>query len=59
MLGTRLTTAALTARHENQVRRHCEPVACDVASHALLYDLDACAAVLDPLGRRVQLTQRA
>jgi hypothetical protein len=53
MLGTRRAAAVLLHRHENMVRRHCRPVACDVDSRALLYDLDDCDRVLRPIQRRV------
>jgi hypothetical protein len=53
LLGTRRAAALLTSRHENVVRRHCRPVACDVRSHAMLYDLDDCDRVLRPVQRRV------
>lgn len=43
MLGTRQTAARLTGRHPDQVRRRCQPVACDVDSRASLYDLDTVA----------------
>lgn len=52
MLGTRKAAAVLTARHPDQIRRHCEPVACDLASRALLYDLDQVAAAVRDLPRR-------
>lgn len=52
MLGTRKAAAVLTARHENVVRRHCEPIACDLESRALLYDLDQVAAAVRDLPRR-------
>lgn len=40
LLGSRRVIAAYVHRHPDQVRRHCEPVACDVETHALLYDAD-------------------
>lgn len=52
LLGTRHTAAVLVHRHPNLVRRHCEPVACDVESRALLYDLDQVDAVLRGRTRR-------
>lgn len=44
LLGSRAAAAALASRHVNSVRRYCEPVACDVGTRALLYDLDAVCA---------------
>jgi hypothetical protein len=41
LLGSRAAAAAFAGRHVNSVRRYCEPVACDVGTRALLYDLDA------------------
>jgi len=43
MLGTRKTAAVLIHRHPDQIRRHCEPIACDVPTKAALYDLDEVA----------------
>lgn len=53
MLGSRAAAAAYAHRHPNLVRRHCEPVACDVRTHAALYDLTAACDTLKALGRRV------
>lgn len=52
LLGGRAAAAAYAGRHVNTVRRRCVPVACDRATRALLYDLDACVAALGPLRRR-------
>lgn len=51
-LGPRAAAAAYSRRHVNQVRRHCEPIACDVKTHAHLYDLVAVADHLAGLTRR-------
>jgi hypothetical protein len=52
MLGTRQAAAVLLHRHPDLIRRACVPVACDLASHALLYDLDAAALVFASVQRR-------
>lgn len=39
-LGTRYAIAAFAGCSITTVRRYCVPVACDVGSHAELYDLD-------------------
>lgn len=41
LLATRHASAVLIHRHPDQVRRRCQPVACDAVSRALLYDLAA------------------
>lgn len=56
LLGNRDTAAMYSARHVNLVRRHCEPVACDVRTKALLFDLDAVCDTLRVRQRRVNLT---
>lgn len=53
LLGTRFTAAVLVARHPNLIRRHCAPVACDVGSRSLLYDLDDVDATFKTRPRRV------
>lgn len=55
LLGTRQAAALLTRRHQDQVRRQCAPVACDLASRALLYDLDAVADRFRALPRRERI----
>lgn len=45
LLGSRAAAAAFSNRHVNMIRRRCEPIACDVSTHAYLYDLDAAASV--------------
>jgi len=57
VLAGRRAAALLWARHPDQVRRHCEPVACDVATRAPLYDLDAVGRVLATLKRQPRLTR--
>jgi hypothetical protein len=52
ILATRLAVAAYAHRHEQVVRRHCRPIACDVATHALLFDLEEACSLLKPLSRR-------
>lgn len=52
MLATRRTAAVLINRHPDQVRRRCRPVACDLESHALLYDVDAVAETFAATPRR-------
>lgn len=52
LLGTRQAAAMLVNRHPDLVRRHCAPVACDVKSRALLYDLFVVDAELATRQRR-------
>lgn len=53
MLGTRWTAAALTGRRVHMVSRHCQPIACDVATRQPLYDLDLAHDTLRLVRRRV------
>ena len=46
LLGSRAAVAAFAGADVNAVRRHCLPIACDVATRALLYDLDDAVARL-------------
>lgn len=46
-LATRAVVALLTGRHVDTVRKAVPPVACDVASRAMLVDIAEAAAVLD------------
>jgi hypothetical protein len=52
LLGTRKAAALLVHRHPDQVRRRCQPVACDAETRALLYDLDAVHAAFRGVSRR-------
>jgi len=52
MLATRQSIGYFAHRHVDQVSRHCEPIACDVATQLLLYDLDACLDTLATRRRR-------
>lgn len=52
LIGTRQAAALLVHRHRDQVRRHCRPIACDVATKAALYDLDAVAEAFRDTRRR-------
>lgn len=52
-LATRIAVAALLNRHPDQVSRHAEPVACDVATRLALYDVDDVEAAVKRLRRRV------
>lgn len=53
LLASRQVCAKLAERNVDQVRRHCSPVACDVASRMPLYDPDEAVPVLTALRRRV------
>ena len=53
LLGTRKAAGVLVSRHPDLVRKRCQPVACDVPSKALLYDLDAVADTFSATPRRV------
>lgn len=53
LLGTRHAASVLVHRHVDQVRRRCQPVACDVRTKAALYDLDDVAAQFADVPRRV------
>lgn len=52
MLATRMATGVLTNRNAEQVARYGQPVACDVATHLALYDVDALVAALLTVARR-------
>jgi hypothetical protein len=39
-LATRRVIAGTARCHPDSVSRHCAPIACDVRTHALLYDVD-------------------
>jgi hypothetical protein len=49
ILTSRRAIAVALRRHPDSVTRHCTPVACDVESRALLYDLDESCAILEQL----------
>ena len=51
VIVSRRALAVLWARHPDQVRRHCEPIACDVKTRAPLYDADEAGGVLRRLKR--------
>lgn len=51
-LGSRQVIAAILHRHPDQVKRHGQPVACDVRTKAPLYDADQVDAVLKTRRRR-------
>lgn len=53
LLGTRRAAGMLVHRHADQIRRRCQPVACDLASRAVLYDLDEVDAMFRAVPRRV------
>jgi hypothetical protein len=53
MLATRTATATLLRRHPDQISRHAEPVACDVATKQVLYDVDETARIVSQRRRRV------
>jgi hypothetical protein len=58
LLGSRQAAAAFTGRHVNTIRRYCPPIACDIGTRALLYDLDAAheqLATASRLDRRLTL----
>lgn len=52
-LGSRQAVALYFDRHPDQVKRHCEPVACDLKTRTPLYDSAQAARVLRSLRRRV------
>ena len=52
ILGTREAVGVLERRNPDLVRRICEPVACDVSSHATLYDMDDASTRLASVARR-------
>lgn len=52
LIGTRQAAALLTGRHPDLVRKRCAPIACDVTTRAVLYDLDAVAATFRNTPRR-------
>lgn len=45
-LAPRWMIASVLGRHPELISRHCTPLACDVYSRALLYDVDEAAQVL-------------
>jgi hypothetical protein len=49
VLAPRGMVARVLGRYPATVSRHCVPVACDVATKALLYDVDAAEVVLQGL----------
>lgn len=51
LLAPRWYVAEVTGRHPELVPRHCRPVACDVYTRALLYDVDDARATLARLAR--------
>lgn len=53
LLASRQVAAKLAERHPDQVRRHCQPVACDTATRQPLYDADETVRTLSALRRRV------
>lgn len=52
MLGSRSAAAGFANRHVNLIRRYCQPIACDVLTRSLLYDLDAAVAHFATTPRR-------
>lgn len=53
IVGSRQAVAGMWGRHPDQVKRHCEPVACDVKTRTPLYDADEVGAILLTRRRRV------
>lgn len=52
VIGSRVAVAAMLHRHPDQVKRHCQPVACHVQTRAPLYDADEAAMTLSKIRRR-------
>lgn len=52
VLGTRRAAALIVHRHPDLVRRRCQPIACDVASRASLYDLSQVESTFAKTPRR-------
>jgi hypothetical protein len=51
-IGSRQAIARYYARHPDQVKRHCNPIACDIATKTPLYDSTQAGPILTRLRRR-------